>query len=88
MIQPDEVYNLATQSFVGVSFEQPLVTSQTTGIGVVNMLEAIRLVNPAIKLQASTEMFGKVQEVPQTELTRFYPRSPYGVSKLCSLDDA
>lgn len=83
-IQPDEVYNLAAQSFVGVSFEQPLVTSQTTGIGAVNMLEAIRLVNPAIKFyQASTsEMFGKVQEVPQTELTRFYPRSPYGVAKL------
>jgi len=83
-IQPDEVYNLAAQSFVGVSFEQPLVTSHTTGIGAVNLLEAIRIVNPKIKFyQASTsEMFGKVQEVPQTELTRFYPRSPYGVAKL------
>lgn len=83
-IQPDEVYNLAAQSFVGVSFEQPLVTSQTTGIGAVNLLEAIRIINPKIKFyQASTsEMFGKVQEIPQTELTRFYPRSPYGVAKL------
>jgi len=83
-ICPDEVYNLAAQSFVGVSFEQPLITSQTTGVGVVNLLEAIRIVNPKIKFyQASTsEMFGKVQEIPQTELTRFYPRSPYGVAKL------
>ena len=83
-IQPDEVYNLAAQSFVGVSFEQPLLTSQTTGIGAVNLLEAIRIINPKIKFyQASTsEMFGKVQEIPQTELTRFYPRSPYGVAKL------
>lgn len=83
-VQPDEVYNLAAQSFVGVSFEQPLATSHTTGIGAVNLLEAIRIVNPKIKFyQASTsEMFGKVQEVPQTELTRFYPRSPYGVAKL------
>lgn len=83
-IQPDEVYNLAAQSFVGVSFEQPLLTSQTTGVGAVNLLEAIRIVNTKIKFyQASTsEMFGKVQEIPQTELTRFYPRSPYGVAKL------
>ena len=83
-IQPDEVYNLAAQSFVGVSFEQPLVTSQTTGVGALNMLEAIRIVNPKIKFyQASTsEMFGQVQEIPQTELTRFHPRSPYGVAKL------
>ena len=83
-IQPDEVYNLAAQSFVGVSFEQPLVTTQTTGVGAVNLLEAIRIINPKIKFyQASTsEMFGKVQEIPQTELTRFYPRSPYGVAKL------
>ena len=83
-IQPDEVYNLAAQSFVGVSFEQPLLTSQTTGVGAVNLLEAIRFVNPKIKFyQASTsEMFGKVQEIPQTELTRFHPRSPYGVAKL------
>ena len=83
-IQPSEVYNLAAQSFVGVSFEQPLLTSQTTGVGAVNLLEAIRIVNPKIKYyQASTsEMFGKVQEIPQTESTRFYPRSPYGVAKL------
>ena len=83
-IQPNEVYNLAAQSFVGVSFEQPLLTSQTTGVGAVNLLEAIRIVNPKIKYyQASTsEMFGKVQEIPQTESTRFYPRSPYGVAKL------
>ena len=83
-IQPDEVYNLAAQSFVGVSFEQPLLTSQTTGVGAVNLLEAIRFVNPKIKFyQASTsEMFGEVQEIPQTELTRFHPRSPYGVAKL------
>lgn len=83
-IQPDELYNLAAQSFVGVSFEQPLITSQTTGVGALNLLEAIRIVNPKIRFyQASTsEMFGKVQEIPQTELTRFYPRSPYGVAKL------
>lgn len=83
-IQPDEVYNLAAQSFVGVSFEQPLLTSQTTGLGAVNLLEAIRVINPKIKFyQASTsEMFGKVQEIPQTESTTFYPRSPYGVAKL------
>ena len=83
-IQPEEVYNLAAQSFVGVSFEQPLVTSKTTGIGALNILEAIRIVNPKIKFyQASTsEMFGQVQEIPQTELTRFHPRSPYGVAKL------
>ena len=83
-IQPNEVYNLAAQSFVGVSFEQPLLTSQTTCVGAVNLLESIRIVNPKIKYyQASTsEMFGKVQEIPQTESTRFYPRSPYGVAKL------
>ena len=83
-IQPDEVYNLAAQSFVGVSFDQPLLTSQTTGLGAVNLLESIKLINRKIKFyQASTsEMFGKVQEVPQTEKTSFYPRSPYGVSKL------
>lgn len=79
-----EVYNLAAQSFVGVSFEQPLTTAEITGIGPVNLLEAIRMVNPAIRFyQASTsEMFGKVQAVPQTEVTPFYPRSPYGVAKL------
>jgi GDPmannose 4,6-dehydratase len=79
-----EVYNLAAQSFVGVSFDQPLTTAQITGIGPLNLLEAIRIVNPAIRFyQASTsEMFGKVQTVPQTETTPFWPRSPYGVSKL------
>lgn len=83
-IQPDEIYNLAAQSFVGVSFEQPLATAHITGLGVVHLLEAIRIVNPQIKFyQASTsELFGKVQEVPQTEKTPFYPRSPYGVAKL------
>ena len=82
--EPDEIYNLAAQSFVGVSFEQPLTTGQITGLGAVNMLEAIRIVNPGIRFyQASTsEMFGKVQQVPQTEATPFYPRSPYGVAKL------
>lgn len=82
--RPDEVYNLAAQSFVGVSFDQPMATSQITGLGVLNLLEAIRIVNTGIRFyQASTsEMFGKVQEVPQTEGTPFYPRSPYGVAKL------
>ncbi|NKB47012.1 MAG: GDP-mannose 4,6-dehydratase [Legionellales bacterium] len=82
--QPDEVYNLAAQSFVGVSFEQPLTTAEITGIGPLNLLEAIRIVNPNIRFyQASTsEMFGKVQEIPQRETTPFYPRSPYGVAKL------
>jgi GDPmannose 4,6-dehydratase len=79
-----EVYNLAAQSFVGVSFEQAIATAQITGIGPVNLLEAIRIVNPAIRFyQASTsEMFGKVQAIPQTETTPFYPRSPYGIAKL------
>ena len=83
-IQPDEIYNLAAQSFVGVSFDQPIYTAQTSGLGTLHILEAIRIVNPKIKFyQASTsEMFGKVQEVPQTENTPFYPRSPYGFSKL------
>ena len=82
--QPDEIYNLAAQSFVGVSFEQPVTTAEITGIGPVNLLEAIRIVNPKIRFyQASTsEMFGKVQAVPQKEDTPFYPRSPYGVAKL------
>jgi len=82
--QPDEVYNLAAQSFVGVSFEQPVTTAEITGVGPVNLLEAIRIVNPKIRFyQASTsEMFGKVQAVPQKEDTPFYPRSPYGVAKL------
>ncbi|MBC7214380.1 MAG: GDP-mannose 4,6-dehydratase [Burkholderiaceae bacterium] len=83
-VQPDEIYNLAAQSFVGVSFEQPTTTAQITGIGALHLLEAIRLVSPKIRFyQASTsEMFGKVQSVPQTESTPFYPRSPYGVAKL------
>lgn len=81
---PDEVYNLAAQSFVGVSFDQPHTTAEITGIGALNLLEAIRIINPKIRFyQASTsEMFGKVQEIPQTEKTPFYPRSPYGVAKL------
>ncbi|MFF7706680.1 GDP-mannose 4,6-dehydratase [Pseudomonas sp. NPDC007930] len=79
-----EVYNLAAQSFVGVSFDQPIATAEITGIGAVNLLEAIRIVNPKVRFyQASTsEMFGKVQAIPQTETTPFYPRSPYGVAKL------
>ena len=82
--QASEVYNLAAQSFVGVSFEQPITTAEITGIGPVNLLEAIRIVNPKIRFyQASTsEMFGKVQAIPQSEATPFYPRSPYGVAKL------
>lgn len=80
----DEVYNLAAQSFVGVSFDEPVTTAEITGIGALNLLEGIRIINPKIKFyQASTsEMFGMVQEVPQKESTPFYPRSPYGVSKL------
>jgi GDPmannose 4,6-dehydratase len=79
-----EVYNLAAQSFVSVSFEQPITTAEITGVGPLNMLEAIRIVNPKIRFyQASTsEMFGKVQAIPQMEDTPFYPRSPYGVAKL------
>lgn len=79
-----EVYNLAAQSFVGVSFEQPITTAEITGLGALNLLEAIRIVNPKIRFyQASTsEMFGKVQAIPQKEDTPFYPRSPYGVAKL------
>jgi GDPmannose 4,6-dehydratase len=79
-----EVYNLAAQSFVGVSFDQPVTTAEITGIGALNMLEAIRVVSPAIRFyQASTsEMFGKVQAIPQDENTPFWPRSPYGVAKL------
>lgn len=83
-VQPDEVYNLAAQSFVGVSFDQPSTTAQITGVGALHLLEAIRLVNTKIRFyQASTsEMFGKVQAIPQVEDTPFYPRSPYGVAKL------
>jgi GDPmannose 4,6-dehydratase len=82
--EPSEVYNLAAQSFVGVSFDQPITTAEITGIGCLNLLEAIRIVNSQIRFyQASTsEMFGEVQEVPQSESTPFYPRSPYGVAKL------
>lgn len=83
-IQPDEIYNLAAQSFVGASFEQPTTTAKITGLGALNLLEAIRLVNKNIRFYqaSSSEMFGKVQSIPQTELTSFYPRSPYGVAKL------
>lgn len=80
----DEVYNLAAQSFVAISWDQPLATAEIDAIGVTNMLEAIRIVNPSARFyQASTsEMFGLVQEIPQKETTQFYPRSPYGVAKL------
>ncbi len=82
--QPDEFYNLAAQSFVATSFEQPLYTADVDALGVTRVLEAIRMVNPKIRFyQASTsEMFGLVQETPQNEKTPFYPRSPYGVAKL------
>lgn len=82
--KPDEVYNLAAQSFVGTSFNQPVFTGDVTGLGVTRVLDAIRIVDPKIRFyQASTsEMFGKVVEVPQRETTPFYPRSPYGVAKL------
>jgi GDPmannose 4,6-dehydratase len=81
---PDEVYNLAAQSFVATSWEQPILTAEIDALGVTNILEAIRIVKPNIRFyQASTsEMFGLVQEIPQTEKTPFYPRSPYGVAKL------
>ena len=79
-----EVYNLAAQSFVPTSWNQPVLTAEFTGIGVTRMLEAIRAVDPAIRFYqaSSSEMFGKVREVPQTELTPFHPRSPYGVAKV------
>ncbi|WP_294391578.1 GDP-mannose 4,6-dehydratase [uncultured Sphingomonas sp.] len=82
--EPDEVYNLGAQTFVGSSFDQPTQTSLITGLGVLNMLEAIRTVNPRIRFYqaSSAEMFGKVQTVPQTEATPLYPRSPYGVAKV------
>ncbi|MEM9776923.1 MAG: GDP-mannose 4,6-dehydratase [Chloroflexota bacterium] len=82
--RPDEVYNLAAQSFVGTSFNQPVFTGDVTGLGVTRLLDAIRIVDKNIRFyQASTsEMFGKVVEVPQKETTPFYPRSPYGVAKL------
>src|SRR5215203_3005233 len=81
---PDEVYNLAAQSFVPTSWKQPVLTAEFTAVGVTRVLEAIRQVDPLIRFYqaSSSEMFGKVREVPQTELTPFYPRSPYGVSKV------
>ena len=83
-IQPDEVYNLAAQSFVQTSWTQPVLTGEFTGLGVTRVLEAIRLVCPQARFYqaSSSEMFGKVMEVPQTENTPFYPRSPYGVAKV------
>ncbi len=82
--EPHEVYNLAAQSFVQTSFGQPVLTGETTALGVTRILDAIRIVNPEIRFYqaSSSEMFGKVQEVPQRETTPFYPRSPYGVAKL------
>lgn len=83
-IQPDEVYNLAAQSFVGSSWEQPILTGEVTGLAVTNMLEAVRIAKPDARFYqaSSSEMFGKVVETPQKETTPFYPRSPYGVAKL------
>ncbi|PYX33218.1 MAG: GDP-mannose 4,6-dehydratase [Acidobacteria bacterium] len=82
--EPDEVYNLAAQSFVPTSWSQPVLTGEFTALGVTRMLEVIRVVNPAIRFYqaSSSEMFGMTEESPQTEHTRFYPRSPYGVAKL------
>lgn len=82
-VRPSEVYNLAAQSFVPTSWNQPVLTGEFTGLGVTRMLEAVRQVDPAIRFYqaSSSEMFGKVREVPQTELTPFHPRSPYGVAK-------
>lgn len=82
--EPDEVYNLAAQSFVKTSWNQPVLTGEFTALGVTRILEAIRIVNPKIKFYqaSSSEMFGKVTETPQKETTRFYPRSPYGVAKV------
>jgi len=82
--RPSEVYNLAAQSFVQTSFRQPVLTGEITALGVTRLLDAIRIVDPEIRFYqaSSSEMFGKVQEVPQTEATPFYPRSPYGVAKL------
>ena len=82
--EPDEVYNLAAQSFVPTSWTQPVLTGEFTALGVTRMFEAIRVVNPAIRFYqaSSSEMFGMVEESPQSETTRFYPRSPYGVAKL------
>lgn len=84
LAQPDEVYNLAAQSFVATSWPQPIATGQITALGVTNMLEAVRIVKPDARFYqaSSSEMFGKVVETPQKETTPFYPRSPYGVSKV------
>lgn len=83
-VRPSEIYNLAAQSFVPASFSQPVLTGEFTALGVTRVLEAIRAVDPSIRFYqaSSSEMFGKVQAVPQTEATPFYPRSPYGVAKL------
>src|SRR5262249_22194063 len=84
-VRPDEVYNLAAMSFVPTSWKQPVLTGEFTGIGVTRVLEAIRLIDPkGIRFYqaSSSEMFGKVREVPQSESTPFYPRSPYGVAKV------
>ncbi len=82
--RPQEVYNLAAQSFVPTSFKQPVLTGEVTALGVTRMLDAVRIVDPTIRFYqaSSSEMFGKVQQVPQTEKTPFYPRSPYGVAKV------
>jgi GDPmannose 4,6-dehydratase len=84
--EPDEVYNLGAQSFVPTSWNQPVLTGEFTALGVTRILEAIRTVNPKIRFYqaSSSEMFGKIQETPQNEKTRFYPRSPYGVAKVYS----
>src|SRR5687768_2946415 len=83
-VEPDELYNLAAMSFVPASWDQPLLTGEFNSMGVTRLLEAIRQVNPGVRLYqaSSSEMYGRVREVPQTELTPFYPRSPYGVSKV------
>ncbi|CAG0983400.1 partial GDPmannose 4,6-dehydratase, partial [Anaerolineae bacterium] len=83
-IQPDEIYNLAAQSFVPTSWNQPTLTGEVTGIGTTRLLEAVRKIKPDAKFYqaSSSEMFGKVREVPQSELTPFHPRSPYGVAKV------
>ncbi|HNT23737.1 MAG TPA: GDP-mannose 4,6-dehydratase [Anaerolineales bacterium] len=82
--KPDEIYNLAAQSFVPTSWNQPVLTGEVTGLGVTRMLEAVRLISPKTRFYqaSSSEMFGKVREVPQRETTPFYPRSPYGVAKM------
>jgi len=83
-VQPHEIYNLAAQSFVPTSWEQPILTAEATGLGVTRMLEAVRVVDSRVRFYqaSSSEMFGKVRERPQTELTPFHPRSPYGVAKV------